>query len=274
MPKSKRNQAVSLTKTPKKGRAWKEGVLAATRAAVDDVMDAGGSGGGSVYVFRHANLRTGPLQKLRDGLRGSGTRFCLGSVALLRVAVGGGEGEGGEYRPGLGALAPALRGGAGLLATRLPPAEIEPVIAAFRHADFARAGARAAATFALEAGPLVGPGETPLPHTLEPALRGHGLPVKLDRGVVTLLADTVVCTAGKRLTPGAAALLRVFGQRQAVFRLKLLKRWDAATGKVTRVEAGARRRGGGGGGGGVAEVSEEEESEDEDEEESEMEAEE
>ncbi len=184
MPKSKRDKAVSLTKTPKKGRAWKEGVLASTRAAIDEVI--GGSGApGSVYVFRHANLRTGPLQKLRDELRASGTRFCLGSVALLRVAVGGAEGEG-EYRPGLGRLAGSLRGGAGLLATRLPPAQVEPAIAAFRHADFARAGARAAATFALPAGPLHGPGGVPLPHTLEPSLRGHGLPVKLDRGVVTL----------------------------------------------------------------------------------------
>jgi len=266
MPKSQRNQGVSLTKTPKKGRAWKEGVLAATRAAVDEVA---GAGAGSLYVFRHANLRTGPLQKLREEVRASGTRLCLGSVALLRVAVSGGEGEG-EYRAGLGGLSPALRGGAGLLATPLPPSEIEPIIAAFRHADFARAGARAAATFALEAGPLHGPSGAPLPHTLEPALRGHGLPVKLDRGVVTLLADTTVCTAGKRLTPGAAALLRVFGQRQAVFRLKLVKRWDAATEKVVKVEG---RRRGGGGGGAVDEVSDGEDS-DEEEDGSEMEAEE
>ena len=233
MPRSKRDKAVSLTKVNKKGRSWKEGVLAATRAAVDEVVGGPGTPG-SVYVFRHANLRTGPLQKLREELRPTGTRFCLGSVALLRVAVSGAEGEG-EYRPGLGKLASSLRGGAGLLATRLPPAEVEPVIAAFRHADFARAGARAAATFSLPAGPLHGPAGAPLPHTLEPSLRGHGLPVKLDRGVVTLLADTTVCTAGKRLTPGAAALLRVFGQRQAVFRLKLVKRWDAGSETVVKV---------------------------------------
>lgn len=237
MPKSKRDRQISLTKTPKKGRAWKEGVLAATRAAVDAVT---ADGRGAVYVFRHANLRTGPLQKLRDELRPTGTRFCLGSTALLRVAVAGGEGEGGEYRPGLGGLAPALKGDAGLLATPLPPSDIEPTIAAFSHADYARAGARATETFELPAGPLHGPTGAPLPHTLEPSLRAHGLPVKLDRGVVTLLADTTVCTAGKRLTPGAAALLRVFGQKQALFRLKLVARWDGATGEVSRVGGGGR----------------------------------
>ncbi len=54
-----------------------------------------------------------------------------------------------------------------------------------------------------------------------------------------------MCTAGKRLTPGAAALLRVFGQRQAVFRLKLVKRWDAGSEEVVRAGRGAGTTGSG-----------------------------
>lgn len=47
------------------------------------------------------------------------------------------------------------------------------------------------------------------------------------QGVVTLLADFVVCKAGDVLTPQQAALLRVFEVKMAVFRMKLIGRWTA-----------------------------------------------
>ena len=45
------------------------------------------------------------------------------------------------------------------------------------------------------------------------------------QGAVELLADHTICTAGQKLGPHQAALLRIFGQRQAEFSISLLCCW-------------------------------------------------
>ena len=291
MPKSKRDRVVSLTQARKKDRAWKEGVVAQTRAAVDEF--------GRAYVFRARNMRNDKFKALREAARGKRSRFCMGATRVLRVALaksgdGGEDGDGGggdeegqegsedkaddnsndgngdgeEYRKGLAALAEHLKGDVGLFFTDLPHAEVAALFAGAEADDFARAGSRAREAFELPAGPLLHPDSgLPLAHTLEPSLRAAGLPTKLDRGVVTLLSDTVVCRRGDRLSPGQAQLLRAFGQKQARFSLRLLAAWEKETGEVEEV-------GGEGGGGGEEEEEEEEEEDSEGEEDKESEEEE
>jgi mRNA turnover protein 4 len=228
MPKSKRDRVVALTAAKKKDRAWKERVISDTRAAAEAHAAA--------YVFRVSNMRNDKFKELRAAVReggalgGAPSKFCMGGVHKLRVALGKSADD--EPRPGLAALGARLAGDCGLFFTDAPHAAVAALFEGCEAVDWARAGARATADVALPAGPLAGPSGAPLPHTLEPSLRKHCLPTKLERGVVTLIADAVVCRAGDALTPAQAALLRVFGERQALFRLELVARWDEESGEV------------------------------------------
>lgn len=215
MPKSKRNRVVSLTKVKKKSRDWKEGQVTQIRECADKYA--------SIYAFRYFNMRNEKFKELRDDLKDS-SRFVLGSTKLLPVALGKTEVD--EYKQDLHKLSALIKGQVALFFTNLPKDEVEKVFAAFSHQDYARAGARATHDFRLVEGPLEGP-MGPMPHTLEPQLRKLGLPVKLNKGVVELLADHVVCKAGAQLDPNQSSLLRIFDVKMSVFRLKLVGAWHA-----------------------------------------------
>lgn len=107
----------------------------------------------------------------------------------MQVALGRSETD--EYKTGLSRLSEQIRGTVGLLFTKLSHDEIQEGIENYVHEDYARVGARATLDFSLTAGPLSGP-MGPLPHTLEPQLRKFGMPTKLNKGVVELLADFTV----------------------------------------------------------------------------------
>eukprot|EP00884_Botryococcus_braunii_P001107 jgi/Botrbrau1/10998/Bobra.0234s0021.1 len=220
MPKSKRNKLVTLSKVKKKNRDWKGALINNVRNFVDTYT--------TVYIFKYENLRNDKFKDLRERLKES-SRFCMGSNAKLQVSLGRDTDD--EYRPGLAQLSDRLHGNVGLFFTNLPREEVIHIFEDFEEQDFARAGARATRTFKLQEGPLEGP-YGPLPHTVEPSLRGYGLPTKLVRGVVTLMADHVVCRERQRLTPNQAHILRVFDEKMATFRMQLMACWDSQSASV------------------------------------------
>ena len=72
----------------------------------------------------------------------------------------------------------------------------------------------------------VAQGGLPFPHTLEPALRAAGVPARLNKGVVELLAPHVVCEAGRSLSPGAASVLKMLDLKLATFAMHLDSVWE------------------------------------------------
>lgn len=115
----------------------------------------------------------------------------LASTKKLQAALGREPED--ECRPLVHKLCPYLKGHTALLFTNLPHDEVQSTFEDFFHEDFARAGAIAMRTVNLSEGPVEGPGGLPFPHTMEHTLRGHGLPTKLNKGVIELIADHKVC---------------------------------------------------------------------------------
>jgi mRNA turnover protein 4 len=206
--------AVSLTQVKKKDRGWKEGLVSQIQQNLDNYP--------SVFLLRYENFRNEAFKNLREKIRDTST-FCLGSNKVLKVAIGKSDAE--EYKTNLHLLANDIRGNSALLFTKLPQADVERMVDSFEVLDYARAGSEATEEFAIPAGPVLQWGE-PIAHTMEPTLRKHGMPTKLNKGVVELLTDYTVCREGETLTPDKAALLKIFGVQMATFRMRLVGKWE------------------------------------------------
>jgi len=213
MPKSKRNKLVSLTKVKKKTKEWKEGLITLVHECVDKYERA--------YVFKYMNMRNARLKELREELQDS-SRFVMGSMKVLRVALGKSAAE--EYQDNLHKLGEHLTGNAGVFFTNLPAAKVTKLFDDFEDIDFARPGSKATQDFVVGEGEVQGP-VGPFPHTLEPVLRRHGLPTKLDKGVIKAVSDYQVCKQGKTLSADQAALLRHFDIKMARFKMFLAAEW-------------------------------------------------
>ncbi|KAK4254360.1 hypothetical protein QN277_009756 [Acacia crassicarpa] len=209
MPKSKRNKTVTLSKTKKKGREHKEAIVNAIKETAEKFS--------SVFVFSFENMRNKKFKEFREQLK-STSRFFLGSNKVMQVALGHSAAD--EIRPGLHKVSKLLRGDAGMVFTNLPKEEVERLFNQFEEYDYARTGSTATEKVELKEGPL-----EQFTHEMEPLLRKQGMPVRLNKGVVELVSDFVVCEEGKPLSPEASRILRLLGIQMATFKLHLICRW-------------------------------------------------
>ncbi|VDL63261.1 unnamed protein product [Hymenolepis diminuta] len=217
MPVSKRDKKISLTKVSKAPKA-KPAFVEKVRSLVNHYK--------FIYVIKLVNSRNQRLVDLRRELNDSVLLF--GKNKLMMIAFGRDKTQ--EIKPGLYKLGKFIKGQCALLFTNRNLDEVRGVFNQFRSADYARPGVEAEQTVILGAGPI-----PKFAHTLEHPLRKLNLPVKLNRGIVTLESDYEVCKKGHTLTPDQCRILKYFEVQISEFQVNILAIWRAENGKVEDV---------------------------------------
>jgi len=209
MPKSKREKQISLTRTQKKGLELKQDVIKKVQAAADNYA--------RLFVVRVENMRNNKLKEVREEWHHS--KFFFGKNKVMAFALGKSTTD--EYKDNLHKVSGALKGQRGLLFTNSTKEEVTNWFNSYADVDFARTGCAAEKEVLLKEGPL-----EQFPHNMEPQLRQLGLPTKLDRGVVTLTKDFLVCKEGDVLKPEQARILKLLGHKMAEFKIQLTAVWS------------------------------------------------
>lgn len=171
----------------------------------------------SLYIFSFVNMRNTKFKEFKEKLKAS-SRFFLGGNKVLQIALGKTAAE--EHKEGLHQASEQIHGFCGLFFTNLPKFEVLREFREFEELDFARTGSIATETVDLKEGPL-----DQFTHDMEPFLRKQGMPVRLNRGVIELVADYNVCTEGQNISPEASRILRLLGVQMAAFKMHLRCRW-------------------------------------------------
>jgi len=210
MPRSKREKDVSLTKVKKNRKEQKTKLSEEIRKCVDSYPN--------LFVFCVDNMRNSKLKDVRQHFKAD-SRFFFGKSKVMSLALGRIKEE--EYQENLHRVSKKLSGQCGLLFTNRSIEEVRGYFNQFSLPDFARAGNDATQTVALSTGPL-----EQFPFSMEPQLRKLGMPVELQKGVVTLTKDYTVCKKGDKLSPEQAKILKLLDLETASFKLNVVCCWS------------------------------------------------
>ncbi|XP_076160696.1 ribosomal protein LP0-like isoform X1 [Ptiloglossa arizonensis] len=202
MPKSKRDKKISLTKTSKKGLDLKQQIVEDVRNCVERYT--------RIFLISVHNMRNNKLKDLRAEWKDS--RFFFGKNKVIALAFG--KSPQNEIAEGIYKLSEALKGQCGLLFTNRTKKEVLHWMEEYEEVDYARSGFIIDESVTLPEGPM-----PDFSHSIEPHLRQLGMPTALQKGVVTLLKEYVVCKKGQALTPEQARILKLLGKPVATFKL-------------------------------------------------------
>jgi len=217
MPKSKRLQRITLSKSSKKlkknrGLELKQDLVKKIRSSLDECTN--------LFVIRLYNERTDKLQAVRAHFpRSESSYFFFGKNRVMQLALGRTPAT--EYLPSLAKVAPYLVGKMGLMLTNRSPQEVLEYFNQLQMEDYARAGNLVQEDVIIDEGQLDG-----FQHTMEPLLRSLGLTTTLKKGIIHLLKPYTICSKGDTLTPEQAKLLKLFQRPLAQFQIKVKLFWN------------------------------------------------
>lgn len=212
MPKSKRARPVLINKTLKKTKYNKSQLIDRIHTYIDTYK--------YVFIFQCINMRNNSLKQLRTQLT-ENTKFVLGKSSIIKLALGLDSAS--EYSNNLSQLTKYIHGSCGLLFTNDSIDNIIQQFKTYSVPNYCRSGNVCIDTFMLPQGEL--PSDI-ITFSMELQLRKLGLPTQLKNGVVSLLSDVTVCSAGDILTPEQCKILELFQQKQAVFKIQLIAVYD------------------------------------------------
>ncbi|XP_065086251.1 mRNA turnover protein 4 homolog [Ochlerotatus camptorhynchus] len=207
MPKNKRDQKVSLTKTDRKGLSNKQQIITDIQECRQKYDN--------VFLFTVQNMRNTKLKDVRSAWKNS--RFFFGKNRVMQLGlkfVSDDTDEDPKLEQDLEKLREQMVGQCGLLFTSEGKETVLDWFESYSATEFARSGFKATKTVLLKEGPL-----EQFSHAIEPHLRSLGMPTKLDRGIVTLYKDFTVCEKDKVLTPEQARILKLLGNPMAKFKV-------------------------------------------------------
>ncbi|KAI0833322.1 60S acidic ribosomal protein P0 [Trametes gibbosa] len=169
----------------------------------------------SIFIVNVDNVGSNQMHQIRVALRGKGV-VVMGKNTMVRRAL---RSILSEY-PQFERLLPHVKGNIGFVFTSGDLKEIREIITANKVAAPARAGALAPKDVIIPGGNTgMEPGKTSFFQAL-------GIPTKIARGTIEIVADVQVVTAGTRVGPSEATLLNMLNISPFTYGMSVVQIFD------------------------------------------------